>query len=122
MSYSRSPRAERSTTMGTKGIDRTLALPPWALVLAAATSVQFGAGIAGTIFDEAGAAGASAMRLGFAALILLAVWRPRVRTYTRAQLRAAGALGLVLGAMNYSFYEALARLPLGVAVTIEFVG
>ncbi len=108
--------------MGTKGIDRTLALPPWALVLAAATSIQFGAAIAGTLFDEAGAAGASLLRLGFAAVILLAIWRPRVRAYTAAQLRAAGALGIALGLMNYSFYEALARLPLGVAVTIEFVG
>jgi inner membrane transporter RhtA len=106
--------------MGTRGIDRNL--PPWALVLGAATSVQFGAAIARTVFDEVGAAGASMLRLGFAALILLAVWRPQVRSYTHTQLRAAGALGLVLGLMNYSFYEALGRLPLGVAVTIEFAG
>jgi inner membrane transporter RhtA len=127
MSYSRSPRAERSTTMGTRGIDdhpsgQLAAVPPWMLVFAAATSVQFGAAIATTVFDEVGAAGASLLRLGFAALILLAIWRPDVRTYSRTQLRAAGMLGLALGAMNFSFYEALDRLPLGVAVTIEFAG
>ncbi len=113
--------------MGTKGIDdhpsdRPAAVPGWLLVVAAATSVQFGAALAATLFDELGAAGASLLRLGFAALILLAIWRPGVRAYSRAQLRAAGALGLALGVMNYTFYEALARLPLGVAVTVEFVG
>jgi len=113
--------------MGTRGIDdhpsdRPAAVPGWLLVVAAATSIQFGAAIAATIFDEVGAAGASLLRLGFAALILLAIWRPDVRAFSPAQLRAAGALGLALGAMNFSFYEALDRLPLGVAVTVEFVG
>jgi inner membrane transporter RhtA len=106
--------------MGTKGIDRTL--PPWMLVLAAATSIQFGAAIAATVFDDVGAAGVSLLRLGFAALILLAIWRPDVRAFSPAQLRAAVALGIALGAMNFSFYEALDRLPLGVAVTVEFAG
>jgi inner membrane transporter RhtA len=88
----------------------------------AATSIQFGAAIAATLFDEVGAAAASALRLGFAALILLAIWRPDPRAYSRAQLTVAGALGVTLGAMNFTFYEALARIPLGVAVTIEFAG
>lgn len=97
-------------------------VPPWALVLAAATSVQFGAALAATIFDEVGPGGAAILRLGFAALILMVLWRPRVGRFTRAQLELAGLFGLTLGAMNLLFYEALDRLPLGIAVTIEFVG
>jgi len=104
--------------MGTRGIDKTLEVPPWTLVVAAATSIQFGAAIAATVFDDAGAAGVSLLRLGFAALMLLAVWRPRLRGAPRVAL----LFGLVLGAMNLTFYEALDRIPLGVAVTIEFIG
>ena len=97
-------------------------VPPIALVLGAVTSIQFGAAIAVTLFDDVGSAGVSALRLGFAALVLLAVWRPRPRTYAREDLLLAGAFGLALGLMNYTFYEALARIPLGIAVTIEFAG
>lgn len=97
-------------------------VPPIALVLGAVTSIQFGAAIAVTLFDDVGSAGVSALRLGFAALVLLAVWRPRPRAYARGDLLLAGAFGLALGLMNYTFYEALARIPLGIAVTIEFLG
>ena len=97
-------------------------VPPIVLVLGAVTSIQFGAAVAVTLFDDVGAAGVSALRLGFAALVLLAVWRPRVREYASADLRLAVAFGLVLGLMNYTFYEALDRIPLGIAVTIEFAG
>jgi inner membrane transporter RhtA len=97
-------------------------VPPWGLVLAGGTSIQFGAALAATIFDELGPGGASLLRLGFAAVILLAVWRPPVRTLTREQLRLAALFGVTLGAMNLFFYEALGRLPLGIAVTIEFAG
>jgi inner membrane transporter RhtA len=97
-------------------------LPAWGLVLAAGTSIQFGAALAATIFDDLGPGGASLLRLGFAAVILLAIWRPPVRTFTREQLEVGVLFGLTLGAMNLFFYEALDRLPLGIAVTIEFVG
>ena len=97
-------------------------VPPIALVLGAVTSIQFGAAIAVTLFDDVGSAGVSALRLGFAALVLLAVWRPRPRAYAREDLRLAVAFGLALGLMNYTFYEALDRIPLGIAVTIEFLG
>jgi len=60
--------------------------------------------------------------LALSAIMLLAISRPSLRGRTRADLGAAIAFGLVLGAMNWSFYEALDRLPLGVAVTIEFLG
>ncbi|HEX2084495.1 MAG TPA: EamA family transporter [Solirubrobacteraceae bacterium] len=97
-------------------------LPPVVLVVVAILSVQFGAGFSVTVFDEVGAAGMTLVRLAFAALVLVAVWRPRPRAHAREALRVAFAFGLVLGVMNLTFYEALDRIPLGIAVTIEFVG
>ena len=88
------------------------------LVLAAALSPQIGAAFAVTLFDELGPAGAAFLRLSFAAVVLWAIWRPRLS----GDLRLAGAFGVSLGLMNWSFYESIARLPLGVAVTIEFAG
>jgi inner membrane transporter RhtA len=84
--------------------------------------VQFGAAIAATLFDDVGPAGASALRVGLAAVVLLVAWRPRVRGVPRADLRLVATLGPSLGVMNYAFYEAIDRVPLGVAVTIEFAG
>jgi inner membrane transporter RhtA len=97
-------------------------VPPVVLVIGAVTSVQFGAALGTTMFDDIGAAGVSALRLLFAALVLLVMWRPRPRDVSRADLRLVVAFGLSLGVMNYTFYEALARIPQGVAVTIEFIG
>jgi inner membrane transporter RhtA len=92
------------------------------MVMAAAVSVQFGAALGATLFDELGPGGASLLRQAFAAAILLALWRPRVRSYSAADLRLAAAFGVALGLMNLCFYEALDRIPLGVCVTIEFIG
>jgi inner membrane transporter RhtA len=88
------------------------------LVLAAAGSLQVGAAFAVTLFDELGPGGAAFLRLGFAAIVLWAIWRPRLE----GDLRIAGAFGVALGRMNWSIYEAMDRIPLGVAVTIEFTG
>src|SRR4051794_5675352 len=74
------------------------------------------------MFDDLGPAGTSTLRLGFAALILAALFRPRVRGRPARDLRLVAVFGLTLGAMNLFFYEALDRIPLGVAVTIEFAG
>jgi inner membrane transporter RhtA len=92
------------------------------MVLTAALSVQFGAALGFTLFDTLGPGGASLVRQAFAALILLALWRPRVRSHSASALRLAGAFGVALGLMNLCFYEALDRIPLGVCVTIEFIG
>jgi inner membrane transporter RhtA len=92
------------------------------LVLAAASSLQVGAAFAVTLFDELGPAGAAFLRLGFAAVVLWAIWRPRVRAHPRRDLRIAAAFGVALGLMNWSIYESMDRIPLGVAVTIEFAG
>jgi inner membrane transporter RhtA len=97
-------------------------VPSVVLVLGAVTSIQFGAALAATMFDDLGAAGVSMLRLAFGALILLAVWRPRPREHPRSSLRLAAVFGLTLGLMNLTFYEAVARIPLGIAVTIEFLG
>jgi len=110
-------RAAAGQTRGGMG-----AIPPTLHVFLAIVSVQFGAGVAKHLFDRVGPTGTVAMRVGFAALVLLLWWRPRVRGYGRANLGAIAAFGLVLGAMNFAFYSALARLPLGIAVTLEFLG
>jgi inner membrane transporter RhtA len=97
-------------------------MPPELLVLGGIGSVQFGSAFANTLFDEAGPGGVVLLRLLLSAAILLAISRPSVRGRRRTDLTAAVLFGLVLGCMNWSFYEALHRLPLGVAVTIEFTG
>lgn len=92
------------------------------LVCASALSLQFGAAVAALLFPRAGALGVVAMRLTFAALIMLPLCRPRVRGHTGADWVAAVGLGLVLGAMNTLIYQAIARIPLGAAVTLELLG
>jgi inner membrane transporter RhtA len=92
------------------------------LVLVAITSLQLGAALAATIFDDIGPAGTALLRAVFAALILQAIWRPRVRNHPARDLRLVALFGLVLGAMNLCIYESFARIPLGIAVTIEFAG
>lgn len=96
--------------------------PPPLLLLGSIASVQFGAAFADKLFAQAGPAGVVLLRLALSAAILLAVTRPSLRGRSRRDLAHAVAFGLVLGGMNWSFYEALNRLPLGPAVTIEFVG
>jgi inner membrane transporter RhtA len=97
------------------------AVPPPGQVLAGILSVQVGAALAKQLFGVVGSAGTVAVRLFFAALVLLVVWRPSLRMGRRAWTVVVG-YGLVLGVMNLCFYLALARVPLGVVVTIEFLG
>nr|WP_257901162.1 EamA family transporter [Saccharothrix obliqua] len=97
------------------------AIPPPALVLVGIVSVQVGAAVAKQLFTLAGPAGTVTLRLVLAAVLLVAVWRPSLRVDRRTLLVIAG-YGLVLGAMNLTFYQAIERIPLGAAVTIEFLG
>jgi inner membrane transporter RhtA len=97
-------------------------VPSPALVLGGITSVQFGSAIAATIFHDVGPGGAVMMRLVFASVLLCVIARPRLSGYSRHQLGLAALFGLVLAAMNMSFYHALERIPLGIGVTLEFVG
>jgi inner membrane transporter RhtA len=91
-------------------------------VLVAVGSVQFGSGLAKTLFDDLGPGGTVLLRVLFAALVLGLIWRPAVRGHGRRDLLVAAAFGLSLAGMNASFYAALDRIPLGIAVTFEFVG
>ncbi len=96
--------------------------PSPALVLGAIASVQFGSAIAATLFASIGPGGAVWLRLLFGTVILVPLWRPRWRGHTRRELLLAGLFGLVLASMNFCFYSAIHRIPLGIAVTFEFVG
>jgi inner membrane transporter RhtA len=97
-------------------------VPPTLLVLAAVASVQFGAALAKTLFDELGPGGTVFVRTLVAAIVLAVIWRPRLAGQSRRDLGLAAVFGLVLGGMNLCFYAALDRIPLGIAVTFEFVG
>jgi len=95
---------------------------PVLLVLGSMTSLQFGAAIASHLFHQVGAAGASALRLGLSAVVLVAIGRPRIASWSSAQRRSVAALGVAMAAMNTAFYEAVSRIPLGAAITVEFLG
>ena len=97
-------------------------VPAPLLVLAAIISVQVGSSLAKQLFDDLGAAGVTLLRLGLAALFLLVLLRPGVRRWTRASWTAALLLGAAMAGMNLVFYLSLRTVPLGVAVTVEFLG
>ena len=101
---------------------RGVAPAPVGMVLGAVASVQFGAGLAATLFDELGPVGTVLLRVGFAAIVLMAVWRPAVRGLTREEWWLVAAFGVSLAGMNGLYYLAIDRIPQGVAVTFEFVG
>ncbi|WP_314172020.1 EamA family transporter [Streptomyces winkii] len=92
------------------------------MVVGSAMSLQFGAAVAATLFPRAGALGVVTLRLFFSALLMLAVCRPRLRGHTRRDWGAVTGLGIALGAMNALFYQAIERIPLGPAVTLELLG
>jgi len=92
------------------------------MVVTAVVSVQCGSAAATTLFDQVGPAGAVLYRLFFAALVLLAIWRPHPMAAGRDGLVLAVAFGVTLAGMNLCFYESLDRIDLGIAVTFEFVG
>ncbi|MFC6658943.1 EamA family transporter [Deinococcus multiflagellatus] len=85
-------------------------------------SIQGGAAFAKTLFPTLGAAGTTTLRVTLAAALLLAVFRPNLRRLTRADWAAIAPYGAALGLMNLAFYESLRFLPLGLAVTLEFLG
>ncbi|KUN07517.1 transporter [Streptomyces yokosukanensis] len=97
-------------------------LGPVGLVLAGGISVQFGGALAVTLMPRAGAPGVVALRLLAAAVVLLLVCRPRLRGHSRADWGTVIAFGIAMAAMNGLFYEALTRIPLGAAVTLEVLG
>ena len=92
------------------------------LAVAAMVTIQLGAALSDPLFDEISPAGVVALRLALAALMLWPFARPRIRGRSREDLAAAGALGVCSGLLTLAFFEAISRIPLGVAVTIEFLG
>ncbi|MFI1165873.1 EamA family transporter [Streptomyces sp. NPDC020801] len=97
-------------------------LGPVGLVLAGGISVQFGGALAVTLMPRAGALGVVSLRLLVAAIVLLLVCRPRLRGHSRADWGTVVVFGVVMAAMNGLFYQAVARIPLGPAVTLEVLG
>jgi inner membrane transporter RhtA len=92
------------------------------LVLSGIASVQLGSALATHLFDDIGPAGTVLLRTAFAAAVLSLFWRPAARGMSSSTLRDIGLFAITLGGMNLCFYEGLERLPLGIAVTLEFVG
>ena len=95
--------------------------PVW-LVLIGILSVQFGAGIAKSLFDEVEPTTIVWLRLVASAVVLVAITRPTLRGRSHADWLVVLGFGASLGLMNWAIYQAFARIPLGLAVTIEFVG
>jgi inner membrane transporter RhtA len=102
--------------------DRSRGAPPTALVIFPIISVQLGAAVAKSLFDSLGPGGTVFLRIAFAALVLFLLVRPKLGGHDRAGYLLAGLFGLTLAGMNFSIYLAFDRIPLGVAVTLEFVG
>ena len=104
------------------GRSRLDAVPPELLIVVGTLSVQFGGGLATTLIREYGALQIVALRIVLGAVMLVAFQRVRIRGASRAALARCLVLGTILAVMNALFYVAISRIPLGVAVTIEFSG
>ena len=110
------PAAART---GAPGRARAVAVT---LVVGSAFSVQFGAAVASLLFPRVGPLGAVSLRLTIAALVLLVVCRPTVRGHRRSDWAVVAGFGVALASMNLLFYQAIDRIPLGAAVTLEVLG
>lgn len=101
-------------------------IPAPGLVVGGIFSVQVGAGVAKGLFDTLPPSAVVFLRLAFSAVVLIAIGitavRASLRRASRADLLVAGAFGLALATMNFAIYESFSRIPLGIAVTIEFLG
>jgi inner membrane transporter RhtA len=102
--------------------NKLINIPPLPAIILAILSVQCGAAIAKSLFPVIGAAGTASLRIGISAIILLLVYRPNLRMITPPQWKLVIPYGLSLGAMNLIFYLAIERIPVGLGVTLEFVG
>ncbi|MFD9439351.1 DMT family transporter [Streptomyces sp. NPDC060006] len=98
------------------------ALGPVGLVLAGGISVQFGGALAVSLMPRAGALGVVTLRLAVAAIVLMVICRPSLRGHSRADWGTVVVFGVTMAAMNGLFYQSVARIPLGPAVTLEVLG
>lgn len=101
---------------------RPARVPAWSLAVTGIFSLQFGAAIAQTQYETVGPVGAALLRLVFASVILFAVLRPRFWRWSGREWLAVVVLGLALGGMNVLIYLSFQHIPIGVAITIEFLG
>jgi inner membrane transporter RhtA len=95
---------------------------PIAVLVAAMCSIQLGAVLAKQLFPVVGTLGATALRLGLASVMLTVVWRPWRARMNAREARVVLIYGLAMGSMNLFFYSSLDRIPLGIAVALEFTG
>src|SRR3954454_6125934 len=107
--------------VATRNSSLRLVSPVW-LVLIGILSVQFGAGVAKSLFDEVAPTTIVWLRLVTSAVVLVVVARPLLRGRSRSDWLVVLGFGASLGTMNWAIYQSFARIPLGVAVTLEFVG
>jgi len=98
------------------------AVPPPGLLLVSIVSIQLGAAVAVNLFDALGPIGTTFLRITFSAVLLLAAARRQIGPSARRNVGLLLLFGCVIGATNICFYGAIARIPLGVAVAIEFIG
>ena len=112
----------RFTGAMTRPVLPTAARAGAGMALAAMVCVQIGVALSVGLFDDVGAEGAAALRLAWAGVLLLILVRPRPSAFTRRGLAASAVLGVVTGAMTLCFMGAVARLPLGTASALEFLG
>ena len=98
------------------------AVPPPGLLLVSIVSIQLGAAVAVHLFETLGPIGTAFLRLAFAAVLLLVAARRQIGSGARRHAGMLLLFGCVIGAMNMCFYSAIDRIPLGIAVAIEFIG
>ncbi|WP_308169149.1 EamA family transporter [Cellulomonas hominis] len=103
-------------------VDRRRVLQAMGLIAVGSLGIQTSSALSASLFDSLGSAPVSSLRLVIAALVLLAVLRPRLRGRSRTAWAGVVVYGVAMAAMNLSLYAAIERIPLGVAVTLEFLG
>ena len=108
----------RMTSLATRSPARTGA----SMAVASMLCVQLGLAASVGLIDDVGASGAAWLRLFWAGILLLVIVRPRLRDYSREALWAGTALGVATGGVTLLFMAAVARLPLGTASALEFLG
>lgn len=93
-----------------------------ALVIGAGVSLLLGSAVVISLFDDVGEAGAVLLRLFFASVVLLALWRPALSGRSRRAWRYVVTFGVVIAGLNFSFFEAIDRAPLGIVSSVGFIG
>ncbi|MCU1473547.1 EamA family transporter [Amnibacterium sp.] len=103
-------------------IRRPTSPPPWGLAVAAMLSVQLGSALSTGVIAAVGPAGTAWLRLSIGAVVFIAIARPPLRSVRRRDLPALLGLGVTTGLQTVAFLAAIARIPLGTCVAIEFLG